>query len=92
VSPKPSHLRYGEVDGAYAACWVNQPTATLAESAARQGIDHAEWDVVERDDLREVLREEYCDHPEALERYDQASRDGLAITFNTWPVGGDEET
>ena len=91
VTPKPSHSRYGEVDGAFAACWVNEPTARLAESTAREGIEDADWDIVELDQLREIVREEYLNHPEGLELYDQASLDGLVITFNTWPVGGDED-
>jgi hypothetical protein len=91
VSPKPIHPRYGEVDGAYAACWVDEPTAALAESAARESIDGAQWDVVERDELREIAREELLDHPEGLELYDQATLDGLVITFHTWPAGGDDE-
>ena len=91
VTPKPSHSRYGEVDGAYASCWVNEPTAAIAESVAREGIGRVEWDVVELDEVREVVREEYVEQPEGLELYDQASLDGLVITFHTWPVGGDED-
>ena len=91
VSPKPIHPRYGEVDGAYASCWVNEPTAALAESVARAGVDEANWDVVELDQLREIAREEYLEHPDGLELYDQAGLDGLVITFHTWPIGGDEE-
>ena len=90
VTPKPSHPKYGEVDGAYASCWVNEPTAALAELVAREGIGSAQWDVVEFDELREVVRDEYVEHPEGLEHYDQASLDGLVITFHTWPVGGDQ--
>ena len=91
VSPKPSHARYGEVDGAFASCWVNEPTPTLAQSVTREGIEAHHWDVVELDELREVAREEYLEHPEALALYDQASVDGLVITFHTWPTGGDQE-
>jgi len=91
VSPKPIHPRYGEVDGAFASCWVNEPTAALAESVAREGIAEAHWDVVELDELREIAREEYREHPDGLELYDQAALDGLVITFHTWPIGGDDE-
>ena len=91
ASPKPSHNRYGEVDGAYVSGWVNEPTPELAESAARSAADAHGWDVVALDEIRLVSRNEYIADPERLARFDQASADGLALTFHTWPVGRDEE-
>jgi hypothetical protein len=64
ASAKPSHPDYGEVDGAFASCWVNEPTAGLAEAVAREGVEANGWDVVELDKVREISRAEYADHPE----------------------------
>jgi hypothetical protein len=91
ASPKPSHAEYGEVDGAFANCWVNEATAGLAEAVAREGIEGHGWDVVELDEVREITREEYRDDPEALEFFDQAMLDGLVIVFYRWAVGADDE-
>ena len=91
AAPKPTHARYGEIDGAFVSCWVNEPTAHLAEQVARAGIDSAGWDALVVDERRSVIREEYIEKPEALEYFDQASIDGLVLTFHTWPVGGDWE-
>jgi hypothetical protein len=92
LAPKPSHARYGEVDGAFASCWVNEPTPVLAESVAREGIEAQGWDVVELDEFRAIVREEYVEHLERLALFDQASVDGIVITFHTWPLGGDQNT
>jgi hypothetical protein len=91
ASPRPDHPEYGEVDGAFVSCWVNEPTCHLAEAAARAEIESAGWDVLELDTARNVTREEYLDKPESLALFDQACIDGWVLTFHTWPVGADEE-
>lgn len=48
--PKPSHPRYGEVDGAYATVFVKDPVAASADVAARELVDEALWDIEELDD------------------------------------------
>jgi len=91
ASPKPGHLEYGHIDGAFVSCWVNEPTRDLAEGATRAEIESAGWDVVELDECRRVIRDEYLENPDALEHFDQASIDGLVLTFHTWPIGADED-
>ena len=79
------------VDGAFVACWVNEPTADLAEQIARAGIEAAGWDALDLDECRSVERDAYLGKPESLELFDQASIDGLVLTFHRWPIGGDTE-
>ena len=91
ASPKPSHPRYGETDGAFVSCWVNEPTAELAQIVARTSAEANGWDVVDLDECRRVVREEFVEKPESLALFDQARIDGLVLAFHTWPVGGDDE-
>jgi len=91
ASPKPSHERYGAVAGAFASCWVNELTSDLAEQAVRAAIEANGWDALDLDECRVVTRQEFIEKRESLELFDQASIDGLVITFHTWPVGGDRQ-
>ena len=91
ASPKPSSPRYDEADGAFVSCWANEPTASLAEAGARAMAEAHGWDFVSLDECREVVREEYVEYPDRLERFDQAVIDGLVLTFHVWPIGGVRE-
>ena len=91
ASPKPNRPDYGEIDGAFVSCWVNEPTAQLAEQVARAGIEAAGWDPLVLDECRSVERDEYVEKPDSLELFDQASSDGLVLTFHQWPIGGETE-
>lgn len=91
ASPKPAHAEYGTIDGAFVSCWINEPTAHLAEDVARASIESAGWDALELDECRLVSRQEFVENPEALKLFDQASIDGWVLTFHTWPVGGDND-
>jgi hypothetical protein len=91
VTPKPSHPRYGELDGAFASGWSTEPTASLAAAVARSAAEGIGWDFVALDEVRLVTREEFVSDHERLELFDQASMDGLVLTFHTWPVGADDE-
>jgi hypothetical protein len=79
------------VDGAFVSCWVDEPTADLAEHLARSRIEAAGWDPFQVDERRPVEREEYLQKPESLALFDQASIDGWVLTFHQWPIGGDPE-
>jgi hypothetical protein len=68
---------------------VNEPTAALAEQVVRATIEEAGWDALDLQECRLVSREEFIDKPRSLGLFDQASLDGLVITFHTWPLGGD---
>jgi hypothetical protein len=70
------------------SCWVNEPTESLAESAARAEIDAAGWDILECEESSRIDREEYLTS-DSLEYFDQALTDGVVLVVHTWPVGGD---
>ena len=89
--PNPTNAEYGEIDGAYVSCWVNEPTEALAERRARQTIEELGWDVDERDQGYMVSRDDYEASSESLERFDQALVDGCVLTFHRWPVGAPDE-
>jgi hypothetical protein len=88
ASPQPSHPHYGELDGAFINCWVNEPTASLAESVACAAVDEAGWDIVDCEESRHVDREEYLDS-DSLEYFDQAITDGVVLVIHSWPIGGE---
>jgi hypothetical protein len=90
VTPKPSHPRYGELDGAFISGWSTEPTASLAEVAARSAAEENGWHFVELDEVRLVTREEFVGDQERLGLFDQASLNGLVLEIHTWPVGADE--
>ena len=85
--PKPSHRRYGEVDGAYATVFVNDPVAESAGAAARGLIEDAGWDVEELDDWGPMNPGDDAPGTEWAEHYAQARQDGICAVFHTWPVG-----
>ena len=89
--PKPSHRDYGVIDGAYVACWVNEPTEELAEAVAREAIEDLEWDVEERDQGYEVGRDDFEDGSKSLQRFDQALIDDCVLDFNRWRVGAPDD-
>ena len=72
-------------------CRANEPTAELARAGALATTDAHGWDIVEWDEVRAVVREEYLDYPDRLELFDQAIIAGLVLPFHTWPVGSDQE-
>jgi hypothetical protein len=90
VTPKPSHPRYGELDGALVSGWSTALTASLAEATARSAAEENGWDFMELDEIRLVTRDEFLGNGNGLKLFDQATMDGLVLTFHTWPVGADE--
>ena len=88
--PKPSDA-YGQIDGAYAACFVDAGSAAEAERQVRQALDAGGWDTEAVEELRVVTREQYAEDPDTLAKFDQALADGLMMTLHTWPVGAADE-
>jgi hypothetical protein len=90
VHPKPENPVYGEVDGAFAAAFVNDSSLGQAEIAARKFIDEAGWDIEGLDDSHRVALESLTrDHP-GYAKVQQAMVDGIVVTFHEWPVGADD--
>ena len=89
--PKPTHAEYGSVDGAYVACWVNEPVEAAAEQVAREAIEALAWDVEERDTGFPVSIENYEPGTESRALYEQAIVDGVVLTVHRWPVGAPDE-
>jgi len=89
--PKPSHRDYGVIDGAYVACWVNEPTEELAEAVAREAIEDLEWDVEERDQGYHIGRDDFEVGSKSLQRFDQALVDDCVLDFNQWRVGAPDD-
>jgi len=89
--PKPTHSKYGVIDGAYVACWVAEPVEDIAEHTAREAIEVQGWDVDELDEGYPVSIDDYELGSESRERYEQAVTDGVVLTFHTWPVGAPDE-
>ncbi|MDB4915176.1 MAG: hypothetical protein JWM95_2820 [Gemmatimonadetes bacterium] len=90
--PKPDHSEYGTIDGAFVSVFVDAVSAAAAERAARGLITDTGW---QSDDLDEeprwIDRAELEGNAESLERFDQASSDGIVATFHNWPVGAPDE-
>ena len=91
VHPRTDSDEYGVVDGAYAACWVNEPTLELAEAAARAFLEASGWDAEEVEEAYSVNRERYLEQERSLSLFDQALTDGVVVTLHTWPVGAPED-
>jgi hypothetical protein len=90
--PKPDHASYGTVDGAYVSVFVDAVSAAAAEHNARELIAGAGWHCDELDEEpRWIDRAQLEGNAESLERFDQASLDGIVATFNEWPVGAPDE-
>ena len=89
--PKPSHDDYGDVDGAYATCWVNDPTESLADSRARDFLEEIGWDVESLDEAEDVSEVEYPADSEARDRVDQARIDGIVVSLHQWPVSASDD-
>lgn len=91
--PKPDHDEYGTVDGAYVSAFAGAAaSAAAAERAARDLIAKRGW---YSDDLDEeprwIERAELEGNAESLERFDQASADGVVASFHRWAVGAPNE-
>ena len=89
--PKPTHADYGTIDGAYVACWVNEPVETAAEHMAREAIEALGWDVEEREDGFPVSLEDYEPNSQSRAMYEQATVDGVVLSFHRWAVGAPDE-
>ena len=88
--PKPSHPAYGEVGGAVAAVFVNEVVQGAAEAAAREFMDAAGWDVGPLDKAYLVELDAFPQGHRNRARFEQALKDGVAVTFHAWPVGADD--
>jgi len=91
ATPKPSNERYGVTDGAYAACWVATDDPAAAECRARSLLEDIGWDVTGAEESYPVTRDQYAEGSVALERFDQASVDGVVVTLHTWPIGAPDD-
>ncbi len=85
--PKPTYPDYGEVDGAFAAAFVNESIAGAAEAVARAFIEEAGWDVGDLDISHVVELESFPPGDRSREQFQQALVDGIVVTFHQWPVG-----
>jgi hypothetical protein len=85
--PKPSHPAYDEVGGALAAVFVNEMVQGAAEAAAREFMDEAGWDVGELDKAYAVELDAFPQGDRSRARFEQALKDGIAVTYHAWPVG-----
>ena len=85
--PKPSHPAFDEVGGAVAALFVNEVVQDAAEAAAREFMDNAGWDVGELDKAFAVELDAFPQGDRRRARFEQALKDGIAVTYYAWPVG-----
>ena len=85
------HDDYGEVDGAYATCWVNEPTVALADAQARAFLEELGWDIEEREEALRVQASDYPLASEGQDRIEQARLDGLVVTLHRWAVGAPDD-
>ena len=85
--PKPSHPAYGEVEGALAAVFVNEVVQDAAEAVAREFMDDAGWDVGELDKAYAVELDAFPQGHRSRARFEQALKDGIAVTYHAWPAG-----
>lgn len=90
VRPKPEHPSYGEVDGAFAATFVNETSLGQAEIVARKFIDEVGWEIEGLDDSHRVALESLPRSHPAYAKVQQALSDGIVVTFHQWPVGADD--
>jgi len=88
--PKPSHPAYGEVGGALAALFVNEAVQDAAEAAARAFMDEAGWEVGELDKAQAVELDAFPQGHRSRARFEQAVKDGIAVTYHAWPVGAED--
>jgi hypothetical protein len=83
---KPSNPEFRSVAGGYFSLWLNQPTVELADEAARAALEADGYDVVSREECREVTRGEYANNPRGLALFDEAATHGVSISCTRWPV------
>ena len=86
VRPKPSHPVYSEVGGAVAAVFVNEVVQGAAEAAARESMDEAGWEVGELDKAYPVELDAFPQGDRSRARFEQALKDGIAVTYHAGPV------
>ncbi len=91
IHPKPENPAYGEVDGAFAAAFVNENSSGPAEIAARRFIDEAGWDIEGLEDSHRVALESLPRNHPAYAKIQQALVDGIVVTFHELPVGPDDD-
>jgi hypothetical protein len=91
VFPKPTHRDYGKMDGAYVSLFVNEPTQSLAESAARGLFEAESWDVEELDEAYETTLDNYSHTDPSRAIFEQALIDGVVATFHRWPIAAPAE-
>jgi hypothetical protein len=85
--PKPSHPAYEEVGGAVAAVFVNEVVQAAAEAAAREFMENAGWEVGELDKAFAVELDALPQGHKSRARFEQALKEGIAVTYHAWPVG-----
>ena len=91
VFPKHTNPEYGRVDGAFAAVFVNDSVQRAAETAARDLIEEAGWEIDGLDDVRPVTLDSFPLGDPNRDKFEQALVDGIVVTFHQWPVGAPED-
>lgn len=92
VHPHADNPEHGTTEGGFASCWVNVPLPAEADAEARGILAESGWEVEEAiEEPRKVGRGDYGGDPAKLDLFDEAEREGIAITLHTWEVGAAEE-
>jgi hypothetical protein len=85
IVPTESHPGFAVLGEGLVNCWINRPTLTTADRAARADIKRSGWEVLERETAEEVTEDDYDDEDGWREYYRQALTDREVFVYHTSP-------
>ncbi|GAB6146208.1 hypothetical protein JCM12294_36480 [Desulfocicer niacini] len=89
VLPTPENLHVGDVEGAYAACWIKEKNPQTAFWKCCFFISKFDWTIVETEIYpTEVCEDDFAQKDIGLEQFRKAQLDGISIFYTAWARDG----
>jgi hypothetical protein len=82
--PEKSHPEFGNVEGAFAVCYVSSKTAALALERASAFLKLDLWNILSVDVTPRRLTRSDLSDAEVCAKFDQASIDGEVYVLHSW--------
>lgn len=85
VRPTPNNPENAVIGESWASCWMDKPTLTAADRAARKALREDEWEILAREEARTVDGRTYKRGDPWREHFEEAREAGSAFVLNLSP-------
>jgi hypothetical protein len=85
IFPTDAHPERERLGEGLVNCWIDRPTLDEADATARADVQGRHWQILEREDAKEVSAADYADNSDWLLYYQQALIDKTVYVYHLSP-------